>query len=154
MNQKATCSQFAVCFSKGSFDKLVIATSTVIHACNSGSEELNQEDSGFEGSQGYNSWFQASLAIYSKAMSKNLSKTEDSSRNSCLNLVGFYKHSFTWQHGQWSQVIPFPHICSLVLKVWSEFMIYGKQNAIKLLWKYRMANTEFSQLTSDINLLR
>lgn len=35
-----------------------------------------------------------------------------------------------------------------------EFMIYGKQNAMKLLCTYRMANTEFSKLASDINLLR
>lgn len=85
MNHKAACNQFAVCFSKGSFNKM----SMVIYACSSGSEKLRQEDSGFEGSQGYNSRFQ-----------ENLSKTEDSSRNSCLNLQGFYKHSSTCQHGQ------------------------------------------------------
>lgn len=72
----------------------------VIYACRSGSEKLRQKDSGFEGSQGYNSQFQASLAIYSKTMSKNLSKTGDSPRNSCLNLQEFYKHFFTCQQGQ------------------------------------------------------
>lgn len=45
------------------------------------------------------------------------------------------------------------------LALWSsrsevEFMIYGKQNAMKLLCTYRMANTEISKLASDINLLR
>lgn len=96
MNNKATCNQFAVCFSKGSFNKLGMVVSTG----SSGSEKLRQEDCGFEGSLGYNSRFQASLAIYSKTMSKNLSKIEDSSRNSCLNLLGFYKHLFTCQHRQ------------------------------------------------------
>lgn len=60
MNHKATCNQFAVCFFKGSFNKLGMVIST----CSSGSEKLRQEDCGFEGSLGYNSRFQASLAIY------------------------------------------------------------------------------------------
>lgn len=40
------------------------------YACNHGSEKLRQEDSGFEASQGYNSWFQVSWLH---------SKTNDSS---------------------------------------------------------------------------